>query len=71
MAASSAFHRTLESISKFKGENYRKWRDKLREAIALYSDDMVDLRYSVFTRYGCQRECRWSDRLEHVKQKAL
>ena len=43
MAASSAFHRTLKSISKFKGENYREWRDKLREAIALYSDDMVDL----------------------------
>ena len=43
MAASSAFHRTLESISNFKGENYRKWRDRLREAIALYSDDMVDL----------------------------
>ena len=43
MAASSAFHRTLESISKFKGENYREWRDELREAIALYSDDMVDL----------------------------
>ena len=45
MAASSA--RTLESISKFKGENYREWRDKLREAIALYSDDMVDLLYSI------------------------
>ena len=43
MVASSAFHRTLESISKFKGENYREWRDKLREAIALYPDDMVDL----------------------------
>ncbi|CAM9408630.1 unnamed protein product, partial [Ascophyllum nodosum] len=43
MAASSAFHRTLESISKFKGENYREWRDTLREAIALYSDDMVDI----------------------------
>ena len=43
MAASSAFHRTLESISKFKSENYREWRDKLREAIALYSDDMIDL----------------------------
>ena len=43
MAASSAFHGTLESISKFKGENYREWREKLREAIALYSDDMVDL----------------------------
>ena len=43
MAASSAFHRTLESIFKFKGENYREWRDKLREAIALYSHDMVDL----------------------------
>ena len=43
MAASSAFHRALESISKFKGKNYREWRDKLREAIALYSDEMVDL----------------------------
>ena len=43
MAASSAFHRALESISKIKGENYREWRDKLREAIALYSHDMVDL----------------------------
>ena len=43
MTASSAFHRTLEYISKFKGKNYREWRDKLREAIALYSDDMVDL----------------------------
>ena len=43
MAASSGFHRTLESIPKFKGENYREWRDKLREAIALYSDDMVNL----------------------------
>ena len=43
MAASSAFHRTLESISKFKGENYREGRENLREAIALYSDDMVDL----------------------------
>ena len=30
-------------ISKFKSENYREWRDKLREAIALYSDDMVYL----------------------------
>ena len=27
----------------FKSENYWEWRDKLREAIALYSDDMVDL----------------------------
>ena len=43
MAASSAFHRTLESLSKFKGKNYVAWRDKLREAITLYSDDMVDL----------------------------
>ena len=43
MAASSVFHRTLEYISRFKGKNYREWQDKLREAIALYSDDMVDL----------------------------
>ena len=43
MAASSTLHRTLEYISKFKGENYWEWRDKLREAITLYSDDMVDL----------------------------
>ena len=43
MATSSAVYRTLESISKFKGENYREWRDKLREATALYSDEMVDL----------------------------
>ena len=43
MAASSAFHRTLESIFKFKSENYRERRDKLREAIALYPDDMVNL----------------------------
>ena len=43
MTASSAFHRTLESFPKFKRENYREWQDKLREAIALYSDDMVDL----------------------------
>lgn len=43
MAASSAFHRTLEFVSKFKGEIYREWRENLREAIALYSDDIVDL----------------------------
>ena len=45
MAALSAFQRTLEYISKFKSENYREWRDELREAMALYSDDMVDLLY--------------------------